>query len=92
MRSLFDGQHRPTLIRSRPLNLKASSATKMLVFKNALNDPMALARTGLCALPVQDSAHFEEAILHFTRLNDEGIDRVITLHVLQGLKSVAKSG
>lgn len=53
---------------------------------------MALERTGLCAVPVQDSTLFEEANLHFTHLNDEGIDRVNTLHVLQSLKSVAKSG
>ena len=64
----------------------------MLVFKNAMNYPMALERTGLCAALMQDSALFNEANLHFTHLNDEGIDRVNTLHVLQSLKSVAKSG
>lgn len=64
----------------------------MLVLQNAMNYPMALERTGLCAVFVLNSALFEEANLHFTHLNDEGIDRVNTLHVLQGLKSVAKSG
>jgi hypothetical protein len=64
----------------------------MLVFENAMNYLMALERTGLCAVFVLNSALFEEAILRFTHPNDEGIDRVNTLHVLQSLKSVAKSG
>ena len=64
----------------------------MLVFKNAINYFVALGRTRLCTELVLDSAPVEAAILRFTHLNDECIDRVNTLHVLQGLKSVAKSG